>query len=138
MKIFRSRYHLIGIGLSLIILVVAILSLLLGKFDLSTIATLIGTSLGILLPFLYFAQKQDLEEVRLFKELFTEFNQRYASLNDGLNRIRHGDKQAELTTEEIDLLNTYFNLCGEEYLFAKRRYIYSEVWIVSLLSVVRK
>jgi hypothetical protein len=123
MKLFRFRYHLIGIGLLVIFLAVVVISLILGKFDSLTITTLIG----ILLSFLYFAQKQDLEELSLFKELFTEFNHRYDGLNEGLNRIRCGDKQAELTAEEIDLLYNYFNLCGEEYLFFKRGYIYPEV-----------
>jgi hypothetical protein len=107
-----------------IFLAVVVVSLILGKFDSLTITTLIG----IFLSFLYFAQKQDLEELRMFKELFTEFNHRYDSLNEDLNRIFGGDKQTELTTEEIDLLYNYFNLCGEEYLFVKRGYIYREVW----------
>ena len=29
---------------------------------------------------------------------------------------------------KLDTLNDYFNLCGEEYLFYRRGYIYPEVW----------
>jgi hypothetical protein len=124
MKLFRFRYHLVGIGLSIILAVVILFLVAYGKFDPELVIPIAATFLS----FLYFAQKQDLEELRLFKELFTEFNHRYDCLNEALNRILRGDKQAELTAEEIDWLNNYFNLCGEEYLFFKRGYIYPEVW----------
>jgi hypothetical protein len=124
MKHFRSRYSLIG-GILLALLAVIVGSTVLyGKFDAGFAITIIATFLS----YFYFAQKQDLEELSLFKKLFTEFNGRYDGLNEGLNLILRGDANTELTTEEIDLLYNYFNLCGEEYLFFKRGFIYREVW----------
>ena len=89
---------------------------------------LILTILGGVLSSIYFVQKQKLEETRLFKELFTEFNKRYDKMNDNLNRICQSNPEDELTSREINDLYDYFNLCGEEYLFYKQGYILSEVW----------
>jgi hypothetical protein len=92
--------------------------------DWNAILTIIGGSLS----FVYFVQKQKLEETRLLKALFTEFNVRYEALNERLNEILRGDPNRELNQEEVDTLYSYFNLCGEEYLFYKRGYIFPEVW----------
>jgi len=81
-----------------------------------------------LIGFFYFVQKQQLEELELFKELFTEFNARYDKLNDSLNRIASDEPHKPLTEEEKSTLNDYFNLCAEEFLFYRKGYIYDEVW----------
>ena len=78
--------------------------------------------------FVYFIQKQKLEETRLFKELFTSFNERYDRLNETLNNIIIGNEVEDLSLEEKNSLYDYFNLCGEEYFFYKQGYIYPEVW----------
>jgi hypothetical protein len=124
MKHFRFQYSLIGGILLALLAVIVGWAVLYGKFDTGFAITIIATFLS----FFYFAQKQDLEELSLFKKLFTEFNDRYDRLNEGLNSILRGDANTKLTTEEIDLLYNYFNLCGEEYLFFKRGFIYREVW----------
>src|SRR6266567_1413955 len=90
--------------------------------------TILLTALGGLASAVYFIQKQKLEELRLFKELFMSFNRRYDKINESLNRIASGESAKELTIHEIDILNDYFNLCSEEYLFYRRGYIYQEVW----------
>ena len=89
---------------------------------------LILTILGGVLSSIYFVQKQKLEETRLFKELFTEFNSRYDALNEELNQIRERNPEEELTQGETNTLYDYFNLCGEEYLYYKQGYILPEVW----------
>lgn len=94
------------------------------KEDLSLFATVAGGLIG----FFYFIQKQQLEELQLFKELFTEFNARYDKLNEALNHITLEDSQKALTDEDKSTLNDYFNLCAEEFLFYKKGYIYEEVW----------
>jgi hypothetical protein len=75
-------------------------------------------------------QKQNLEETKLFKELFEQFNERYDVLNDELNRIyiakQPADKQ--FTDHEREKLYKYFNLCGEEWLYAEKGFICPEVW----------
>ncbi len=83
---------------------------------------------GGILSSIYFVQKQKLEETRLFKELFAEFNERYDKLNESLNQILRANPDQNLSSKEIDILYDYFNLCGEEYLFYKRGYILPEVW----------
>lgn len=79
------------------------------------------------LSFVYFAQKQKLEELRLFRELFEHFNQRYERLNHALISLMKRQDQ-DLNEEEKQVFYDYFNLCGEEFLFYRKGYIYPEVW----------
>jgi hypothetical protein len=88
--------------------------------------SLIATTLGTALGFCYFVQKQKLDELRLFKELFTDFNRRYDTLNAKLEAIRSGN--GRIDPELRNILVDYFNLCAEEYLFFKEGYIHREVW----------
>ncbi|MGI8538519.1 MAG: hypothetical protein ACR2N0_01890 [Rubrobacteraceae bacterium] len=75
--------------------------------------------------FLYFVQKQQLEEAHLIKDLIVRFNAKYNELNGTLNEI----SDSTIRTQKIDdTLDDYFNLCGEEYLFYTRGFIYPEVW----------
>ncbi len=83
-----------------------------------------------IVSFAFGLQKQHVEEVRLFRELFREFNLRYDEQNEELNRI-YRENQPEntpFTPEQIDTLYNYFNLCGEEYLYFQKGFIYPEVW----------
>jgi hypothetical protein len=85
--------------------------------------------LGSLFSFIYFIQKQQLDEARLFKDLFVEFNKRYDDLNGKLNDILRGNSDSMLlSSEEMNTLYDYFNLCAEEYLFYCKGFIYPEVW----------
>jgi hypothetical protein len=87
---------------------------------------LIGTTVGAALGFCYFAQKQKLDELRLFSELFASFNQRYSGMNQKLEDIHSGTQLSNL-----DLRNTlvvYFNLCAEEYLFYEEGFIHRAAW----------
>ncbi len=88
----------------------------------------ISAALGTFLSSVYFVQKQRLEEVILFREIFSECNQRYNIINDEINNIIRGDDLSVLTHKEKNLLDDYFNLCGEEYLYFKQGYIYPDVW----------
>jgi hypothetical protein len=87
---------------------------------------LIATTLGTALTFCYLVQKQKLDELQLFKDLFTDFNRRYNEMNEKLEDIRAGNRRIdpELRSTLVD----YFNLCAEEYLFFKEGYIHREVW----------
>ena len=106
--VFRNYWWIAGaVAVSAIVVIVASGSP--GRESL--IATTLGTTLG----FCYFVQKQKLDELRLFKDLFTDFNRRYDEMNERLEDIRAGNRRIE-----PDLRNTlvdYFNLCAEEYLF---------------------
>ena len=85
-------------------------------------------SVGAIFSFIFATQRQKLEELTLFKKLFTEFNTRYDRFNEELNRIVEEDADAELSRKDRNLLDDYFNLCSEEYLFYRQGYIYPEVW----------
>ena len=84
--------------------------------------------LGGIISFTFAVQKQQLEEVRLFKELFKEFNERYDKQNEDLNCIFNQSVEKPLSPDETKTLFNYFNLCGEEFLYFQRGYIYPEVW----------
>ncbi|MGH9855944.1 MAG: hypothetical protein ACREBD_39415 [Blastocatellia bacterium] len=96
-----------------------------GKDEITAYLTVVGS----LFTFFYFIQKQQLEELTLFKGLFTDFNKRYDEMNDKVNKIANAEIKRPLTPEEKDILDDYFNLCSEEYLFHRKGYIYDEVWV---------
>lgn len=109
--------------LLIIAVAAAISSLLVMKEQGATIATVVGA----LLSFAYFLQKQKLEELRVFREIFKECNARYDGMNEDLAAI--GQKAiADLTAVERSKVIDYLNLCGEEYLYFKRGYIEPSVW----------
>lgn len=85
------------------------------------------TVVGALISLIYFVQKQKLEELKLFRELFKEFNARYDEMNETLARIAEAS-DTEVSKQERETLVDYFNLCGEEYLYFERGYIDPVVW----------
>lgn len=87
---------------------------------------LIGAVIGAALGFCYFTQKQNLDELRLFRELFTDFNRRYDDMNQKLEDIRAGSQISDSNLRRI--LVGYFNLCAEEYLFYKEGFIHRSAW----------
>ena len=88
--------------------------------------SLVGSIIAAALGFCYFAQQQKLAEMRLFKELFTEFNRRYDDLNDRLRQIAISDIPPDETARQT--IVDYYNLCGEQYLFFTEGYIHREAW----------
>lgn len=87
------------------------------------------TVIGGLSSFFFFIQKQELDEAKFINELLINFNQRYDAMNEKLNAIVKANKNSQdFENHEIFTLYDYFNLCGEEYLFYLRGYIYPEVW----------
>jgi len=122
-KSFVFRYYL-TIALAACLLVFIIAPIVQDPVNWKLIVTIIA---GILSS-IYFVQKQRLEELRLFRALFTEFNERYNNLNERLYEILRKNPDEKLEPKEIDVLYDYFNLCGEEYFYYKHGYIYPEVW----------
>jgi hypothetical protein len=49
-------------------------------------------------------------------------------MNEVLNGIVNGPADQSLKPEERTILNDYFNLCGEEYLYYTQGYIFPAVW----------
>jgi len=121
-KAFWFKYYVLIVLSLLIILAVSILKWPVGDNPLALFATFAG----IALTTIYFVQKQKLEEIKLFKDLFTEFNERYDCLNGKISDIK---SKAISDSDEINkILDDYFNICSEEYLFYKEGRIYNEVW----------
>jgi hypothetical protein len=89
---------------------------------------LLVSAVGGVAAFTYFLYRQHLDEAKLFKELFTEFNGRYDDLNNDLNTILFGPPEGSLSADEREHLFSYFNLCAEEYFFYKAGYIDRCVW----------
>jgi hypothetical protein len=84
--------------------------------------------LGIVAGFAYFLYHQHLDETKLFKELFTDFNRRFGDLNKDLHAILSARPGHSLSDQEKQRLFSYFNLCAEEYLFFHAGYIDRDVW----------
>jgi hypothetical protein len=84
-----------------------------------------GGIVAFVISTLFLVQRQKLEETRLFKDLFTSFNERYDRLNDKLAAIGN---DSELDAVTRSKLIDYFNLCAEEFLFYREGYINDEVW----------
>jgi hypothetical protein len=89
---------------------------------------LLVSAIGGVAAFTYFLYRQHLDETKLFKELFVDFNARYDALNDDLNTILFGPREGALSADERAHLFSYFNLCAEEYFFYKAGYIDRRVW----------
>ena len=77
-----------------------------------------------IVSFVFFVQKQQLDELHLFSKLFQDFNKRYDDLNEDMNKIAF----AQTDDQDDKILNEYVNLCGEEYLYYKKGYIDPDVW----------
>jgi hypothetical protein len=88
----------------------------------------LATSAGIMVTLVFFVQKQKLEELRVFADLFKEFNTRYNDIREELARIYEDSSQGELSASDKEVLTRYFNLCGEEWLYYKHGYLLPDVW----------
>ena len=108
------------------VLVVGIFIVLYDVFPLFRSTEIVIAILTGIFGCFYFLQQQHIEQARFFKELVTEFNQRYDKLNNKLLSILEND--GKLENEQKQVFIDYFNLCAEEYLFYEAGYIYERVW----------
>jgi len=122
-KFWFYKYYWI-FSIILLLLVISINFYFSGAVDWKLLASFMTVTLS----FVYFIQKQKIEELRLFKELFQELNDRYDDLNDDLNSIYDKGVNFKIEGKDIQKLYDYFNLCGEEYLYYRKGYILPEVW----------
>lgn len=83
---------------------------------------------GAIAGFVYFLYSQQLQQTRLFAELFQAFNERYNQLNNELNLIATPSSEAMLSAGQRQVLFDYFNLCSEEWMYYRAGYIDPEVW----------
>lgn len=117
-SVCRSNKELIQILMLFLILGIVLFSIT-SKWEL--ILSVVGV--GITLAF--GVSQSKLANDRMFKELFTEFNQRYNNLNDDLQRIT---LEGELNHSDSLKIIDYFNLCAEEYMWFRKSRISCEVW----------
>ena len=121
----HEYYFAIAICILLIVIILTPILYFKGLADWKILLTVIGG----LSSFFFFIQKQELEEAKFINELLVKFNHRYDDMNEKLDAIVKGNKDnRDFEAHEIYTLYDYFNLCGEEYLFYRRGYIYPEVW----------
>ena len=107
------------------ILTVAFLLLLIQYLEWNQFAAIAAGIFG----FAFGVQKQNLGELKIFKELFEQFNKRYDEMDFDLNHIHQQPPDLPLTEDEKICLFKYFNLCGEEFLYFKKGFIFQEVWV---------
>ena len=90
--------------------------------------TVIISLAGIIITFLIGFYNYEIENDRLFKELFLEFNSKYdQKFNNRLNQIVENDKfNVEL---DKSLIVDYLNFCAEEYLWNSKGRIDKKVWL---------
>lgn len=118
--VFRNHVSLFVIAL----LVSIVLFALLKEMKWEEVTTVIGG----LAVFVFFVERQQLEEVKLFKELFQAFNNRYNELNEALNEIIQAELGKPLKKKGMAVLFDYFNFCGEGFLYYKEGYIKHNAW----------
>jgi len=122
----RTTFPLIFVvGCVVALLVFFFLSFLSTTERLTTAITVL-TAWGGVTGFLYAKHAQ---ETQLFRELFREFNARYDNLNDRLNEIWNRPADQSLKDTDHGVLCDYFNLCGEEHMYATAGYIDPRVWL---------
>ncbi len=123
LKWFIHKYYFAAFGIVTLLIATILLPVLYLKgVDWKVLLTVIGGFFS----FFYFIQKQELDEAKFINELLVQFNARYDCMNEKLNKIIKENKP--LNDDDTNKLFDYFNLCGEEYLFYRRGYIYPEVW----------
>ena len=120
-KEFFFTYYLLIAAIVFVLGVYFIVALSKAETIFGNLIPVIGATLG----FLYFVQKQKIDETTLFEKLFTAFNKSYSELNKDLQAIRDG------TLDPLKIrrvLDNYFNLCAEEYHFYHDGRIPQSVW----------
>lgn len=98
--------------------------LLVNDLDLKTLLVIITT----LISFVYFIQKQSMEDDKLELEAFSNFNNRYFSLSSKISMILDKSEDEQLTNHEKETLDEYFSLCVEEYFYFKKGRISLGIW----------
>ncbi len=97
---------------------------------LSALPTFIVAVLGIYITYKLSKTSNKIAHDNLSKQLFTEFNARYESLNNILNNIP-ADKPLQLVLndqEHANCLVDYINLCAEEHYWFCQGRIDDRIW----------
>jgi hypothetical protein len=128
LKFWINQHHLVIVLLSVPVAVVLLILLVHFKRAVTDWPVALTLVVG-LFTFAYTVQKQELEESKMFRDLFCDFNRRYDEMDPQLNEILwEDDKKKALSSLQKDTLNRYFNLCAEEFLYFRKGYIDPRVW----------
>jgi hypothetical protein len=87
--------------------------------------------IAIFITIFYSYHSKKMENDRMIKELFKEFNARYDKINHSLYEIESKCKTLKDLDEHPELknkLNDFFNLCAEEYFWYKKGRIDKNIW----------
>ncbi|NDP28241.1 MAG: hypothetical protein GZ087_12565 [Flavobacterium sp.] len=102
--------------------------------DAVLISTVLG-GCGLLITLIYNYKNTQLANHKMHKELFTEFNKKYDTLNGDLNYICSLSKgfflefdMGEDSRRLQTVINDFFNLCAEEYYWSREKRIPKRVW----------
>ena len=116
----HRRKYLFKLYVPLVSVVTATaMALLSGKPEWLTLAVA-GLSLA------HFVQKEQLQELVFFRELFREFNARYDRLNNDLQGLVNDE--AHFASADRARVLDYFNLCSEEFFYYQQGIIPRDVW----------
>jgi len=123
MGVWHRHFLWIGLGCATCVLIIG-LCLIPQLRGINVLFPIVAAVLG----FFYFLQQNHLQTARFCKELVTDFNKRYDTLNNSLQSLLQKDKAVEFSKDEKLVFVDYFNLCAEEHLFHKLGYIYKPIW----------
>lgn len=115
------------ISINLVFLIISILSHLFFNQKPEVIGVIMATGISIS----FGIRQYKIENDKIFKELFTEFNSKYdIKYNNILNKIdREINNNLSISiSENRDLIIDYLNFCSEEYLWYKKGRIPPIVW----------
>ena len=83
-------------------------------------------------------QKHQVEKDLAFRQLFNDFNVRFDNLNGSLNEVLKLAKEEfagnilpfdALSTLHQNSIQDYLNLCSEEFLWHRKKFIDEEIWL---------
>lgn len=108
--------------------------LIIDDLDTKNIITIITA----IISFVYFIQKQSIEDDKLELEAFSSFNSRYFKLASRIELIINKYEGQNLTLEEKEILDEYFSLCVEEYFYFKKGRISLEIWCIGHMELAQQ
>lgn len=98
------------------------------------IATIAAGIVVYLLSRDYYKHSRKMEQDRMMKELFTEFNVRYDKINNPLNKIarkslkKWGGYDERKKAKYEGIIVDFFNICAEEYYWYKEGRLDEKIW----------
>jgi len=118
---YKFRRYIIWVTIFSVIIFIFTLIQLSGKLSAFTYLGLCATIITIYISIINYYQTSD----KFFKELFTDFNQRYDKMNNFLNQIKDNDV---LSPDDRQRVIDYLNLCAEEFMWVQKGRLPEDIW----------